>query len=65
MRSRRPPFKPPSHVWRAWFAWYPVRTLSGQWVWLERVEWRNDVASLVALPVYRLPDNTDALKRQI
>lgn len=21
-----------------WFAWYPVRTTSGEWVWLERVK---------------------------
>lgn len=25
---------------RLWFAWHPVRTKTGVWVWLERV-WRE------------------------
>lgn len=24
-------------MWHDWFAWHPVRTLSGDWVWLETV----------------------------
>jgi hypothetical protein len=27
--------------WAEWFAWYPVRTLSGEWVWLETVMYRK------------------------
>ena len=26
--------------WHGWFAWYPV-VVSGQWVWLERLERRD------------------------
>lgn len=24
--------------WRKWFAWYPVKTVDYEWVWLETVE---------------------------
>jgi len=24
--------------WHEWFAWYPVNTLSGRWVWLKKVK---------------------------
>jgi hypothetical protein len=24
--------------WESWFAWYPVKTISSEWVWLERVD---------------------------
>lgn len=24
--------------WHSWFAWRPVRTEDGDWVWLERVQ---------------------------
>ena len=24
--------------WNNWFAWHPVRTENGEWVWLETVE---------------------------
>lgn len=26
--------------WEAWFAWRPVQTLSGRWVWLRTIERR-------------------------
>ena len=38
--------------WTKWFAWFPVRTEAGRYVWLRWIEWRlspdgpppNDVA---------------------
>ena len=30
-----------SFEWRDWFAWYPVKTSSGQWVWLEKIKRKN------------------------
>jgi hypothetical protein len=29
--------KPERTEWHSWFAWHPVRTLGGDYVWLERV----------------------------
>lgn len=30
--------------WHAWFAWFPIDTFGGRWVWLEWVErkWTQD-----------------------
>lgn len=24
--------------WSSWFAWYPVKTMTNVWVWMEQVE---------------------------
>lgn len=31
-------YKEAVYHWRIWFAWYPVRTIDFEWVWLEKVE---------------------------
>lgn len=28
---------PDSHHWRKVFAWWPVQTISGRWIWLRKV----------------------------
>lgn len=39
--------------WQRWFAWYPIRTESGQTIWLEEVEWRYWDGMTYTLPEYR------------
>lgn len=29
-----------------WFAWYPVKTIDGKYVWLKRVGWEYDVDAI-------------------
>lgn len=42
------PLQPtPSEAWCRWWAWHPVLTLEGKWMWLawvERTEWWSDPA---------------------
>lgn len=53
------------HHWHVWFAWYPV-TVSGEVVWLEKVERRGDKFNKSFSPVrtfeYRNPDRYDMKK---
>lgn len=41
MRDPRPAFGDPVGPWRSWFAWKPVRTFDGVWMWLRRVKRRR------------------------
>jgi len=41
MRPLSPPPPDPSRSWIRWWAWYPVLTLEGQWVWLTHVEYAD------------------------
>lgn len=51
-----PSLKPKSDlsVWRDHFAWWPVRTESGIWVWLEPVD-RRQWGRVFTRWLYRLP----------
>lgn len=36
--KRQVAFNQKWHSWTKWFAWYPVRVITGQLIWLELVE---------------------------
>lgn len=38
---RRPYTKPSKYKWHTWFAWHPVTTVAGIWVWLEYTDRRK------------------------
>ena len=38
--------------WRKWFAWYPVRTTSGQVAWLQKLERRWDSENSIWIDPY-------------
>jgi len=40
MRFRAPFNRRDPAEWSRWFAWYPVRSMDGQYLWLETVERR-------------------------
>lgn len=62
--------------WKRWFAWYPVKTLGGRWVWFRDVE-RREYVSCITLETcltirhYRMPKvsfwaySPDALKYRL
>ena len=39
--------------WRPWFAWRPVRTIDGFWIWLETVERIHFMSREVSSEQYR------------
>lgn len=39
-------YKEAVYHWRIWFAWYPVRTIYFEWVWLEKVERKIEDAKI-------------------
>lgn len=34
--------KKPKPEWKRWFAWHPIKTLDGTYVWLEYVETKKE-----------------------
>lgn len=42
-----------SYDWHRRFAWFPVRTIDGTWVWLETVERVYFLSPLVSAAQYR------------
>ena len=50
--------------WHSWFAWYPIATDKGMFVWLERVERRQYMrysgyaCDRIKLSFYRLPNES-------
>lgn len=44
MRWHGEPRKRVNKTWRSWFAWRPVKTMDGIWIWLEPVEFNDYMA---------------------
>ena len=48
---------PRYYHWHQWYAWFPVRTKRGQWVWLEQVMRLRYFDHLTDYFDYRLPSD--------
>ena len=44
-----------SLTWRRWFAWRPIHTINGPWVWLEHVD-RRLMCEDLTLSEYKLAE---------
>lgn len=40
-----------------WFAWYPVQLESGEWAWLQNVNWERDFMAMKANEYLGLAQN--------
>jgi len=40
-------------IWEDWFAWHPIKTIDGKWLWL-RIVWRRKEDSIFYYKELRL-----------